>query len=84
MLDIFQTRVGHIDLTPTPTRVIANRASQILGGDLVSRLVHPNDNVNLGQSSNDVIPTAIHLAALLGLKEDLAPALESLQSAIAG
>ena len=81
VLDIFQTGSGTSTNT-NANEVIANRASQILGGDLGSRLVHPNDNVNLGQSSNDVIPTAIHLAALLGLKEDLAPALESLQSAL--
>ena len=81
VLDIFQTGSGTSTNT-NANEVIANRASQILGGDLGSRLVHPNDNVNLGQSSNDVIPTAIHLAALLGLKEDLAPALESLRSAL--
>ena len=81
VLDIFQTGSGTSTNT-NANEVIANRASQILGGDLGSRLVHPNDNVNLGQSSNDVIPTAIHLAALLGMKEDLAPALESLQSAL--
>ena len=81
VLDIFQTGSGTSTNT-NANEVIANRASQILGGDLGSRLVHPNDNVNLGQSSNDVIPTAIHLAALLGLKEDLVPALESLQSAL--
>ena len=81
VLDIFQTGSGTSTNT-NANEVIANRASQILGGDLGSRLVHPNDNVNLGQSSNDVIPTAIHLAALLGLNEDLAPALESLRSAL--
>ena len=71
VLDIFQTGSGTSTNT-NANEVIANRASQILGGDLGSRLVHPNDNVNLGQSSNDVIPTAIHLAALLGMTEDLA------------
>ncbi len=81
VLDIFQTGSGTSTNT-NANEVIANRASQILGGDLGSRLVHPNDNVNLGQSSNDVIPTTIHLAALLGLKEDLVPALETLQSAL--
>ena len=81
VLDIFQTGSGTSTNT-NANEVIANRASQILGGDLGSRLVHPNDNVNLGQSSNDVIPTAIHLAALLGMKEDLIPALEELRVAL--
>ena len=77
VLDIFQTGSGTSTNT-NANEVIANRASQILGGDLGSRLVHPNDHVNLGQSSNDVIPTAIHLAALLAIKEDLIPGLERL------
>ena len=77
VLDIFQTGSGTSTNT-NANEVIANRASQILGGDLGSRLVHPNDHVNMGQSSNDVIPTSIHLAALLAIKEDLIPALEFL------
>ena len=77
VLDIFQTGSGTSTNT-NANEVIANRASQILGGDLGSRLVHPNDHVNMGQSSNDVIPTAIHLAALLAIKEDLIPGLERL------
>ena len=77
VLDIFQTGSGTSTNT-NANEVIANRASQILGGDLGSGLVHPNDHVNMGQSSNDVIPTAIHLAALLSIKEDLIPALEFL------
>lgn len=77
VLDIFQTGSGTSTNT-NANEVIANRASQILGGDLGSRLVHPNDHVNLGQSSNDVIPTSIHLAALLAIKEDLIPGLERL------
>ena len=76
VLDIFQTGSGTSTNT-NANEVIANRASQLLGGDLGSRLVHPNDHVNMGQSSNDVIPTAIHLAALLAIKEDLIPGLES-------
>jgi fumarate hydratase class II len=78
VLDIFQTGSG----TSTNTNgneVIANVASLVLGGDLGSRIVHPNDHVNLGQSSNDVIPSAIQLAALIAIKEDLIPALENLQ-----
>ena len=77
VLDIFQTGSGTSTNT-NANEVIANRASQILGGDLGSKLVHPNDHVNMGQSSNDVIPTSIHLAALLSIKEDLVPALEFL------
>ncbi len=77
VLDIFQTGSGTSTNT-NANEVIANRASQLLGGDLGSRLVHPNDHVNMGQSSNDVIPTSIHLAALLSIEEDLIPGLESL------
>ena len=77
VLDIFQTGSGTSTNT-NANEVIANRASQLLGGDLGSRLVHPNDHVNMGQSSNDVIPTSIHLAALLAIKEDLIPGLEAL------
>ena len=66
VLDIFQTGSGTSTNT-NANEVIANRASQILGGNLGSRLVHPNDHVNMGQSSNDVIPTSIHLAALLSI-----------------
>jgi len=77
VLDIFQTGSGTSTNT-NANEVIANRASQILGGDLGSKLVHPNDHVNMGQSSNDVIPTSIHLAALLSIKEDLIPGLEFL------
>jgi fumarate hydratase, class II len=79
VLDIFQTGSGTSTNT-NANEVIANQASQILGGDLGSRIVHPNDHVNLGQSSNDVIPTAMHLAALIAIKEDLVPALETLQA----
>ncbi|MCS5658763.1 MAG: class II fumarate hydratase [Dehalococcoidia bacterium] len=79
VLDIFQTGSGTSTNT-NANEVIANRASQILGGNLGSRLVHPNDHVNMGQSSNDVIPTSIHLAALLAIKEDLIPGLNRLTS----
>ena len=81
VLDIFQTGSGTSTNT-NANEVIANRASQVLGGDLGSRLVHPNDQVNLGQSSNDVIPTSIHLAALMAIKADLVPALENLEAAL--
>ena len=78
VLDIFQTGSGTSTNT-NANEVIANRASQILGGDLGSQLVHPNDHVNMGQSSNDVIPTTIHLAALLAAHLELVPALEALK-----
>jgi fumarate hydratase class II len=81
VLDVFQTGSGTSTNTNT-NEVIANRASQILGGDLGSGLVHPNDHVNMGQSSNDVIPTCIHLAALMVAAEDLVPALEKLEGAL--
>src|SRR6185503_17055665 len=59
--------------------VLANRASELLGGERgAKRLVHPNDDVNLGQSSNDVFPTAMHIAAALAL-EDLLAAVDRLR-----
>ena len=72
-IDIYQTGSGTSTNT-NANEVIANRANQILGGkgDLK---VHPNDHVNRCQSSNDVIPTAIHLACAMAIQEDLLPAL---------
>jgi fumarate hydratase, class II len=82
VLDVFQTGSG-TSTNMNANEVISNRAIQILGGDLGSKEpVHPNDHVNRGQSSNDVIPTAIHLAALISMKEDLIPALEKLRGAL--
>jgi fumarate hydratase class II len=63
--------------------VIANRATELLGGKLGSKLVHPNDHVNRGQSSNDVMPSALHIAARQAIGDDVVPALESLQAALA-
>jgi fumarate hydratase class II len=81
-IDVFQTGSGTSTNT-NANEVIANRASELLGGELGrNRLVHPNDQVNLGQSSNDVIPTAIHLAALAAARDDLLPALKRLESAL--
>jgi len=61
--------------------VLANRASELLGGERGSkRLVHPNDEVNLGQSSNDIFPTAMHVAAVIGLTRRVLPALCRLAS----
>jgi fumarate hydratase class II len=79
VLDIFQTGSG-TSTNMNANEVIANRAIQILGGKFGSREVHPNDHVNICQSSNDVIPSAIHLAALLEIKEQLIPALEKLEA----
>jgi len=81
-LDIFQTGSG-TSTNMNANEVIANRAIEMLGGELGSKSpVHPNDHVNAGQSSNDVIPTAIHVAALGALVEDLEPALEHLARAL--
>jgi fumarate hydratase class II len=64
--------------------VLANRASEILGGARgEERLVHPNDDVNRGQSSNDVFPTAMHVAAVRAMKEQLLPAIGRLKGALA-
>ena len=64
--------------------VLANRASELLGGNRgQNRLVHPNDDVNLGQSSNDVFPTTIHFAAALGITAKLLPTLQQLRSTLA-
>jgi fumarate hydratase class II len=82
VLDVFQTGSG-TSTNMNANEVISNRAIQILGGELGSKKpVHPNDHVNMGQSSNDVIPTAIHLSALISVKEDLLPALEKLQGVL--
>src|SRR5205823_10482259 len=60
-----------------------NRAAGMLGGQRSGKLVHPNDHVNLGQSSNDVIPTAIHVAALEQVDRALVPELTRLRTALA-
>ncbi|WP_220195105.1 class II fumarate hydratase [Ktedonospora formicarum] len=81
VLDIFQTGSG-TSTNMNANEVIANRASELLGGSRGSRKVHPNDHVNFGQSSNDVIPSAIHLSAFVSLEHDLIPALQELQQAL--
>jgi fumarate hydratase class II len=64
--------------------VLANRASELLGGERgPQRVVHPNDDVNLGQSSNDVFPTAMHIAAARAIEHDLLPRLERLEATLA-
>lgn len=62
--------------------VISNRAIEILGGELGSKLVHPNDDVNRSQSSNDVFPTVMHIAAVLETNERLIPNLKKLTEAL--
>ena len=81
VVDIFQTGSG-TSTNMNANEVIANRAIEILGGTLGDKSVHPNDHVNCGQSSNDVIPTAIHIAALDGIHHDLIPALTDLHAAL--
>jgi fumarate hydratase class II len=64
--------------------VLANRASELLGGERgQKRLVHPNDDVNLGQSSNDIFPTAMHIAAASAFHHDLLPAVDKLRETLA-
>src|SRR5947209_575951 len=82
VVDIFQTGSG-TSTNMNANEVIANRAIEILGGERGSKKpVHPNDHVNKGQSSNDVIPTAIHLAALVTMQNELVPALEKLEAVL--
>jgi len=82
VLDIFQTGSG-TSTNMNANEVIANRAAQLLGAEIGSKRVHPNDHVNIGQSSNDVIPTAMQVAACVAIQEDLIPALAHLRSALA-
>jgi fumarate hydratase, class II len=83
-VDVFQTGSGTSSHMNT-NEVIANRAIEILGGERGSKTpVHPNDHVNRGQSSNDVFPSAVHLAAAEALEQDLLPALRELESALRG
>jgi len=80
-VDIFQTGSG-TSTNMNANEVISNRATELLGGARGSKLVHPNDHVNLGQSSNDVIPTAIHIAAAEMLERQLLPALTRLHKVL--
>jgi fumarate hydratase class II len=82
VVDIFQTGSG-TSTHMNANELIANRANEILGGRKgIYRPIHPNDHVNLGQSSNDVFPSCIHIASMLLLRERLLPALEGLQKAL--
>jgi len=81
-LAIWQTGSG-TQTNMNMNEVLANRASEILGGERgMQRLVHPNDDVNKSQSSNDVFPTAMHVAAVIALREHLIPQLYSLSSVL--
>jgi fumarate hydratase class II len=81
VVDIFQTGSG-TSTNMNANEVIANRGIEIMGGKRGDKSVHPNDHVNRGQSSNDVIPTAIHLAALERMTNGLIPAVEELRQAL--
>jgi fumarate hydratase class II len=82
VVDVFQTGSG-TSTNMNANEVIGNRAIELLGGSLGSRTpVHPNDHVNLCQSSNDVIPTAIHVAGAVALARDLLPALAALEASL--
>lgn len=82
VLDIYQTGSG-TSTNMNANEVIANCAIEFMGGARGSRLIHPNDHVNICQSSNDVIPTAIHVAALESTHKHLLPALRKLHTALA-
>ncbi len=83
VVDIFQTGSG-TSTNMNTNEVISNRAIQIMGGKVGSKSpVHPNDHVNMGQSSNDVIPTAMHIAAMESIERNLIPALDTLRRALA-
>ncbi len=85
VVDVFQTGSG-TSTNMNANEVIANRANETLGGGPkgVYRPVHPNDHVNKGQSSNDVIPTAIHLASLVSMQRSLLPPLYRLEAVLNG
>ena len=82
VLDVFQTGSG-TSTNMNTNEVIANRANEILGLKKgVKSGVHPNDHVNMGQSSNDVYPTAIHVSAILAIDQHLLPSLKNLHRAL--
>ncbi|MDQ6824799.1 MAG: class II fumarate hydratase [Candidatus Eremiobacteraeota bacterium] len=80
VLDIFQTGSG-TSTNMNANEVIANHAARKTAGESAKR-IHPNDHVNFGQSSNDVIPSAIHIAAAVALKDDLLPAMKTLKASL--
>ena len=81
-LSVWQTGSG-TQSNMNINEVLANRASELLGGARgESRKVHPNDDVNLGQSSNDIFPTAMHVAAVIGIQQKIIPALRTLRATL--
>ncbi len=80
VVDVFQTGSG-TSTNMNANEVIANRAIELAGGRRGDKSVHPNDHVNMGQSTNDVFPTAIHVAAYVEITTALLPALERLADA---
>jgi fumarate hydratase class II len=81
-VDVFQTGSG-TSTNMNANEVIANRSSQLAGEDIGSKKpIHPNDDVNLGQSSNDIIPTALHVSVAVALRRQLQPALKHLHAAL--
>lgn len=83
VVDVFQTGSG-TSTNMNTNEVIANRANELLGGKIGDKsLVHPNDHVNMGQSSNDTIPTAMHISSLESIKKNLIPSLRKLERSLA-
>lgn len=83
VVNVFQTGSG-TSTNMNMNEVVACRANEILSGKKSGKSpVHPNDHVNLSQSSNDVIPSVIHIAALISIRKDLIPALQLLQQSLA-
>lgn len=81
VLDIFQTGSGTSSNMNT-NEVISNLATVAAGGEKGDKTVHPNDHVNMSQSSNDVIPTAMHVSAVVAMQEDLLPALADFRNTL--
>ena len=83
-IDVFQTGSG-TSSNMNCNEVISNRAIEILGGDRFSQAkpVHPNDHVNMGQSTNDTFPTAIHVAVALSIRQNLIPVLQEFADVLA-
>ena len=82
-IDVFQTGSG-TSSNMNVNEVVSNRATEILGGDRFhhKKMVHPNDHVNLGQSTNDTFPTAIHVAVAVAIRKELVPALRRLHQVL--
>ncbi len=83
-IDVFQTGSG-TSSNMNVNEVISNRATEIAGGDRMAeaKLIHPNDHVNMGQSTNDTFPTAIHVATAIQIQQALLPALRRLHEGLA-